>query len=77
MEEVVDNPYFGVWFCNIVLLYLVGNVEIINATIFSSCVVILTIILSMPCTQKQTIKPDYLIDIRPNWQIIRERYNMN
>jgi hypothetical protein len=77
MEEVADNPYFGVWCCNIILLYFVGNVEIINATIFSSCVVILTIIFSMPCSKKQTIRPDYLIDNRPNWQIIRERYNMN
>jgi hypothetical protein len=76
-QEMLDSPYFGVWFCNILLLNFVSAMDLTNATIFSSCVVMLTVLLSIPCTKKQITRPDYLIDTRPNWQIIRERYNMN
>lgn len=76
-EQMIDNPYFGVWLCNILLLNVATEMSFINATVFSSCVVILTCIFSIPFTEKQTNRPDYLIDNRPHWQIIRERYNMN
>ena len=76
-EQMIDNPYFGVWLCNILLLCIVTEMSFINAVIFSSSVVVLTCILSMPCISSQKNRPDYLIDNRPNWQIIRERYNMN
>lgn len=77
IEDMVESPYFGVWFINIMLLSFVGAMDITSATIFSSCVVILTCLLSMPCSNEARIRPDYLQDNRPNWQIIRERYNMN
>ena len=41
-------------------------------------IIILSFILASPMNgPNERNMPDYILDIRPNWQILRERYNLN
>lgn len=77
-EEMFDSPYLAFWLINTYALYQMNMFNLINALIYSTIIVVLSFILASPMNAPNDRNmPDYILDIRPNWQILRERYNLH
>ena len=77
-EEMLDSPYLAFWIINSYALYQMNVFSLINTLIYSTVIIILSFILASPMNgPNERNMPDYILDIRPNWQILRERYNLH